>query len=100
MHGVSRQAIEKRVREGGLLAVRGPGNRRSYPMVQFLSDSSVVEGLKEVREALPTKNPWMVLNFLVRPEPLLDGHRPIELMKSGRVEPVIEIARRVGVQGA
>jgi len=62
MHGVSRQAIDKRVQEGSLLAVPGPSNRRSYPTLQFNSDGTVVEGLKAVSEALPTRNPWSILN--------------------------------------
>jgi hypothetical protein len=100
MHGMSRQAIDKRVRNGSLLAVTGPSNRRSYPTVQFLGDGSVVGGLKEVRAALSTKNPWMVLNFLVNPEPRLNGRKPIELLRSGKIEPVIDVARRQGTQGA
>lgn len=31
MRGVSRQAVDKRVQEGSLLAVPGPSNRRSHP---------------------------------------------------------------------
>jgi nucleoid DNA-binding protein len=100
MRGVSRQRIDRRVREGSLLAVPGPSNRRRYPTVQFNSDGAVIEGLKEVRDALPTKNPWSVLNFLVTPESKLDGRKPIDLLKAGEVEVVLEAARRMGQQGA
>src|SRR6267154_2750273 len=68
MRGVSRQAIDKRVQEGSLLAVPGPSNRRSYPTLQFNSDGTVVDGLKAVSEALPTRNAWMILNFLAQPD--------------------------------
>jgi nucleoid DNA-binding protein len=100
MRGVSRQRIDRRVREGTLLAVPGPSNRRRYPTVQFNSDGAVIEGLKEVRDALPTKNPWSVLNFLVTPESKLDGRKPIDLLRAGEIEIVIEAARRMGQQGA
>lgn len=100
MHGISRQAIDKKVREGSLLAVPGPGNRRSYPTAQFLDDGSVIGGLKELRDVLPTKSPWAILNFLVNPEPRLNGRKPIELLRSGDVETVLDAARRVGIQGA
>src|SRR3982074_3066310 len=66
--GVSRQAIDKRVQEGSLLAVPGPSNRRSYPTVQFHPDGTIVEGLKAVCAALPTDNPWTILNFLAHPD--------------------------------
>lgn len=100
MRGVSRQAIDKRVQEGSLLAVPGPSNRRSYPTLQFNSDGTIVSGLKAVREALQTSNPWTVLNFLSHPDDRLDGRKPIDLLKSGNFELVIEAARRHGEQGA
>jgi hypothetical protein len=100
LHGVSRQAIDKRVNDGTLLAVPGPSNRRSYPTLQFNEDGSVVQGLKPVREALPTSNPWTVLNFLARPDDRLGGRRPIDVLKAGNIRLVVEAARRVGQQGA
>ncbi|MGO8833911.1 MAG: HU family DNA-binding protein [Roseiarcus sp.] len=100
MRGISRQRVDRRVREGTLLAVPGPSNHRRYPTVQFNRDGTVVAGLKEVCEALPTKNPWSVLNFLVGPESRLDGRKPIDLLKTGEVEIVVEAARRLGQQGA
>lgn len=100
MRGVSRQAVDKRVQEGSLLAVPGPSNRRSYPTLQFNRDGSVVSGLKAVRDALQTSNPWTVLNFLSRPDHRLSDRKPIDLLKSGDVALVIEAAARHGEQGA
>lgn len=100
LRGVSRQAVDKRVQEGTLIAVPGPSNRRVYPTFQFNRDGSVVPGLKAVRDALPTKNAWTVLNFLVNADGRLGGQRPIDLLKDGRVIDVVEAARRYGEQGA
>jgi hypothetical protein len=100
LKGVSRQAIDKRVREGSLLAVPGPSNRRSYPTVQFDRDGSVAPGLKAVRDALPTRNPWAILNFLVQPDDRLGGRKPVDVLKAGDITIVIEAARRYGEQGA
>jgi hypothetical protein len=100
MRGVSRQAIDKRVQDGSLLAVPGPSNRRSYPTLQFNRDGTVVPGLKAVREALQTSNSWTVLNFLAHPDSRLGDRKPIELLKSGQLDPVLEAARRHGEQGA
>lgn len=99
LHDVSRQRIEKRVKEGTLLAVPGPSNRRRYPTLQFMRSGDVVEGLKEVQEALPTRNPWAVLNFFVQPDDRLDGRKPIDVLKSGDVELVVSAARSMGRQG-
>lgn len=100
MRGVSRQAVDKRVQEGSLLSVPGPSNRRSYPTVQFNRDGTVVAGLKAVRDALQTRNPWTVLNFLARPDDRLDNSKPIDLLRSGKLGIVLEAARRHGEQGA
>ncbi len=100
LQGVSRRTIGNRVREGRLLAVPGPGNRARYPVAQFLEDGRPVPGLGDVIAALATQSPWVVLNFLVNPEPKLDGRKPIDLLKAGDLAPVLAVARGVGVQGA
>ena len=99
MHGISRQRIDRRVRERTLLAVPGPSNRQLYPTLQFNRDGSVVDGLKPVLDALPTRNPWSALNFLARPDQRLNGRRPIEALRQGEVAIVVEAARRVAEQG-
>jgi hypothetical protein len=100
MHGVTRQRIDKCVRDGRLLAIPGPSNKRRFPAVQFKDDGAVVEGMQDVQKALPTNNAFAVLNFLIRPDSRLDGRKPIDLLKTGEVDLVIEAARRVGEQGA
>ena len=99
MHGISRQRVDRRVQERTLLAVAGPSNRRLYPTIQFNHDGSVVDGLKPVLEALPTRNVWAALNFLSRPDHRLAGRKPIDLLRQGEVAIVVEAARRVAEQG-
>jgi hypothetical protein len=100
MHGVSRQSIDKRVREGSLLAVPGPSNKRYYPAAQFTAAGTVVNGLRAVQKALPTANSWTVLNFLIHPDPRLNGRRPIDLLKAGNLDLVVEAAQHMGDHGA
>lgn len=99
LQGISRQAVDKRVQDGSLLAVPGPGNRRAYPTIQFLNDGSIITGIKAVRQALGSSNPWLLLNFLSRPDNRLNGNRPIEFLRRGETEPVLEAARHMGLQG-
>lgn len=99
MNGVTAQAVGKRVREGSLLAVPGPSNRRRYPTMQFTADGDVVAGLKAVSKAFPNQSPWMLLNFLVNPDIRLGGRTPIDLLKAGQVDPVVQAARTLGRQG-
>jgi hypothetical protein len=98
--GVSLQAIDKRVQDTSLHAVPGPYNRRSYPMPQFNRDAAGVARYRRVRQALPTFNPWTMLNFLARPDDRLDGRLSIDALKEGEVDLVVEAACRLSNQGA
>jgi hypothetical protein len=97
---LTRQAIHKQVSDGRLLAVPGPSNRNVYPVAQFNSDGRQVEGLKEVRDVLGSRSPWMLLNFLVNADARLGNRKPIDLLRAGKLEAVLEAAGRVGLQGA
>lgn len=97
LHGVSRQAIDKRVKDGALLAVPGPSGKRRFPALQFQPDGGVVPGLKEVQAALGYTSPWSVLNFLVNPHDLLDRRAPIDLLRAGEVALVEQAAKLSGV---
>jgi len=97
--GISRQAIDRKVRENALIAVLGPHGRRRYPVAQF-DDHGIVPGLEDVLNSLPSKNDWFRLNFLVNEDARLGGRRPIDVLKAGDVEGVIKAAKAVGVQGA
>lgn len=96
---ITRQAVDKKVKEGSLLAVPGPSGQRRYPAAQFGADG-VAPGLKEVLRALPTESAWGRLNFLVNPHDYLNGRQPIEALHRGEVGRVIEAAKGLGEQGA
>jgi nucleoid DNA-binding protein len=97
--GISRQAIDRKVRDDALLAVPGPHNHRRYPVVQFTGDG-IVPGLEDVLKSLPSANGWFRLNFLIRPDARLGGRRPIDLLRESKIDPVVVAAKAVGVQGA
>ena len=96
--GISRQAIAKRVEEGALIAVPGPGGRRRYPVAQF-TRGGTLPGLREALSALRARNPWVQLNWLVNPDPHLGHKPPAKLLEAGEVEKVVAAARSQGHQG-
>lgn len=100
LHGVTRQALDKRVADGTLLTVPGPSGRRRFPTLQFNDDGSVVGGLKEVQAALNYVSSWSVLNFLINANDLLAGERPIDALRRGEIDLAVRAAESVGVQGA
>jgi len=99
LHGISRQRIYQLVKQGRLLSIPGPHKKPHFPAVQFSSDGSLVAGLKAVRDALPTKNPWAVLNFLIHRDDRLQGSRPIELLRRGAVAEVVKAAAKMSEPG-
>ncbi len=100
LNGISRQAVNKKVQDGHLLTVPGPGDDHRYPTVQFASDGQLVPGLKAVQHALLTKSPWAIFNFMIQPDALLNGRKPIDVLKEGNVDLVVEVARRYGEMGS
>jgi hypothetical protein len=100
LNGVTRQAVDKRINDGGLLAVPGPSGHRRFPTMQFNPDGSVVAGLKAALKALDFASPWAALNFLVNANDQLGGQTPIDALRQGAVERVVAAANSIGVQGA
>ena len=96
--GISRQAIAKRVDEGSLLAVPGPGGRRRYPAVQF-THGGTLPGFREALNMLPSRNPWVRLNWLVNRDPRMGERTPAQLLEAGEVAAVLAAARSQGEQG-
>ena len=95
--GTSRQAVHKRVNDGALLAVIEGGKYR-YPLWQFdvNGPDGVVQGLPDVlRElAVPT---FSKMNWLTRSNAIFEGQTPLEILKSGDVERVVQMAGAIGV---
>ena len=92
----NRQTPLDRLKAKTLLAISDKGQWR-FPLWQFDPDGpdGVVAGLPEVLAALSmpdlTKARW-----LQRPQALLDGQTPLQLLREGQVDRVLAEARSVG----
>jgi hypothetical protein len=98
--GISRQAVDKRRREGKLLAI-ARGADYAYPACQFEGDD-VVPGLPEILGARGLQHPWAALAFLVTPEDQLGGRSPLEALrrKDAKLKDVtIRLARAAAGDG-
>ena len=96
LFNVSEEAIEDRHRAGRLIAVRS-GGVYGYPACQFTSDG-IVEGLAAILEAMPMRHDWMRLEWLLVPDDALEGLSPLEFLKEGRIDDVIDVARAQGAE--
>jgi len=69
---------------------------RCYPAIQF-HDGEVLTGLAPLFQALAGKEPWVILDILLAPDPALNGRTPIQALRD-RDEQALRrhIARAVG----
>jgi hypothetical protein len=60
----------------------------------------VIPGLEEVLSALSGHDAWMQNVFFLSPSSRLNDRRPLDVLREGTFEPVIEAARIFLEQGA
>lgn len=98
MIGISRQAVEKRRQAGKLVALATGRHGYRYPVWQF-SDSGTLPGLEEVLGVLAPHDEWMQTVFFVTKNPRLGDRAPTELLRAGKLTPVLDAAQTYGEQG-
>ena len=94
--GTTRQTPYDRARKGTLLAVMDRGVLR-FPCWQFdpAGPGGVIDGLPEVLQALPV-SALAKASWLTKPSPYFEGRTPLETLKAGEKERVLDAARAVG----
>jgi hypothetical protein len=97
--GITRQAVDKRRRAGKLLGLTTGRYGFRYPVWQF-TESGVVPGLQAVLAVLAPHDEWMQAAFFVGEHPRLGGKKPIDLLKDGKLERVLDAAEVYGEHGA
>jgi hypothetical protein len=89
---ISRQAVDKRRREGKLLAV-ARGADYAYPACQF-DDDQVVPGLTQLLGHIGRGPTWATLAFLVTPDDRLGELAPLAVLR-GKNEKLKELTLRL-----
>jgi hypothetical protein len=88
---IPEQLVEKRRKTGELIAVETEEGYR-YPACQFTPDG-IVTGLSEVLTVMPIRHDWMRLEWFLVPDDALEGISPLEALRAGRLQDVLDIAR-------
>ncbi|CAA9347723.1 MAG: hypothetical protein AVDCRST_MAG68-4039 [uncultured Gemmatimonadetes bacterium] len=81
--GVRRQSVDKRRKEGGLLALETPQGHFLFPACQLTSDGTI-PGLKEVLAVMKGGGFWETLAGLVTPAPALAGRSILQALQQCR----------------
>lgn len=95
--GVSRQAIDKRRRNGTLIGLALGKRGYVYPVWQA---EVGLGGLKPVFAELSEYGPWTQAVFMLTPNSWLGGETPLDLLRQGDTEAVTAAARMYGEQTA
>jgi hypothetical protein len=95
----SRQAVQQRRARGKLLGLPLGGSTYLYPVWQFDQQGKVLGGLPETLSVLAHLDPWGQAAYLLAGEPRLDGVRPLDALRAGRIAEVVDAARHYGEQG-
>lgn len=91
--GLTRQGVDYQWREGLLIAWRISGGRWHYPAWQF-SAHGMLPGIRECLKELETDREWGVMTFFLSRHDSLEGKRPLDFLKEGRLEEAISAAKR------
>ncbi len=96
--GVTRQAVDKRRVNGKLIGLP-TGRVYVYPAWQF-ADGQTLPGLEEVLQHLSVHDPWMQTAWMLNGNSRLEGQSPLDVLRSGNLEAVLDAAQLYGEQGA
>jgi hypothetical protein len=97
--GISRQAVDKRRREGKLLGLSLGKRGYRYPVWQF-TDGETLAGLEQVLTQLSEYDSWTQLMFLLTGDVRLEGKTPLQCLQQGNLEAVVSSASSYGQQYA
>ena len=78
---IGREAVDKRRRNKTLLAVRQAGDW-FYPRAQF-HEHEVIPGIPEIVRGLGASGPWVIIEFILTSDAVLDGLSPREALLQG-----------------
>ena len=97
---VTRQAVDLRRRNGQLAAWRTSEKRWRFPVWQFGPDGRPLKGLAECIAATALDNEWSAMVFFLSSAESLNGLRPLDLLRNGRVSEALAYAERYDRHGA
>ena len=97
--GISRQAVDKRRKQGQLIGLVQGRRGYAYPAWQF-EDGRTIEDLEQVLKTLDGNDPWMQMAFFLNGNDRLGGKSPLEVLRAGDASRVLSAAAEYGEQGA
>jgi hypothetical protein len=98
--GKSQQGLAQLRRTGRLVAWLTAQGEWRYPAWQLNTDKQLFPGIRECLRALNTRSQWEPLIFFLSPRDSLEGKRPLDLLRIGRIDEAVAAAQWHGGHGA
>ena len=95
---MTRQGVDKRRRTGALIGLCLGRKGYVYPLWQF-DQNGTLPGLEAVMAELRDVSPWMQAAYMLSGDARLNGERPLDVLRHGDIQHVVEAARDYGEQG-
>jgi hypothetical protein len=93
--GVNVRSVYRMRRGGRLLGIRLPNGQYRYPVWQ-LTERGVLPGLHDVLQSFCGMSPWARTAWFVGGNTVLEGRRPVDLLRAGDVG---SVCRAAGLYG-
>ncbi len=85
--------LHRRRREHRVIFWRDPQHENRYPRWQFNEAGALLPGIQEVLQAFESFDEWRVMRYFLGPRKQLGGKRPLDLLRNGDIETVVNHAR-------
>lgn len=94
---ISRQGLTEQIRAGAVIAYRTGGGHYVVPVWQFQPEGGLIPGLtevtREIKRRIPGAGQLSPFTFFLQADPVLGGRTPLEALRAGELENVLEAVR-------
>jgi hypothetical protein len=94
---VSRQALNARIRAHEIIAYKTGGGEHLVPVWQFRPEGGLLRGMDKVlwqiKKLIPGADALTPFAFFLQAHPLTDGKRPIDALRAGEIENILEAVK-------
>lgn len=91
--GLTPAVLHRRRKEHRIVYWRDARHEFHYPRWQFTPTGALLPGLQEVLQLFRSHDEWRVMSYFLGQRPALDHRRPLDLLREGDTERVLEHAR-------
>lgn len=87
--GLSLADLRRRRKEQRIIHWQGRQRTICYPQWQFTPTGGLLPGVEELLQIFHSNDQWRVMRYFLSPRNQLDGHRPLDLLRAGKVKKVL-----------